>query len=215
MVIDRETIARFMDEHAGEPGMPKNQQEREAMFRLSPSRLLDLMFRLQARELYPNVRVLDQPRPLRLFRDNVHRALIANYCATSRCHGGAEAGRLMLASKRPSAEATVYTNFLILERYRLPDGTPMINYEEPAKSPLLTLALPREAAATKHPIVPGPEGRGDRWKPFYKGTDDKRFTEAVEWIKSMYRPRPDYPIEPPHVGGEPVLPKPGEPPVVR
>ena len=46
----------------------------------------------------------------------------------------------MLASKRPSAEATVYTNFLILERYRLPDGTPMISYEEPARSPLLNLA---------------------------------------------------------------------------
>jgi hypothetical protein len=215
MVIDRETVTRLMDEHPGEPGIPRTPQEREAMYRLSPARLLDVMFRAQARNLYGNVRVLDQPRPMRLFRDNVHRSLIANYCATTHCHGGAEAGRLMLANRRPNAEGTVYTNFLILERYRLPDGTPMINYDEPAKSPLLNLALPREMASVKHPPVPGAGGRGDQWKPFFRSTDDRRFVEAVEWIKAMYRPRPEYPIEYRGPASEPVLPRPGEAPVVR
>lgn len=215
MLIDRETITRLLEEHAADPLIPKNPQERDAIYRWSPARILDLMFRVQARNLYANVKVLDAPRPMRLFRDDLNRGLIANNCATSRCHGGVEAGRLMLTNKRPNSDQSVYTNFLILERFKLPDGKPMINYDEPGASPLLNMALPRDVAAVKHPQVPGPGGRGDLWKPFFKSTDDPRFQAGLEWIQSMYRPRPDYPIEYHSPAPEPVRPKPGEKPVVR
>jgi hypothetical protein len=215
MVIDRETITRLMDEHAGDPLIPNKPQDREAMYRLSPARLLDIMFRVQARDLYPNVKVLEQPRSMRLFRDDVHRTLIANYCATTRCHGGAQAGRLMLASRRPSAEATVYTNFLILDRFRLTDGTPLIDYGDPAKSPLLQFGLPRDLAAFKHPVVPGTGGRGDAWRPFFRSPDDRRYTDAIQWINNMYKPHPEYPIVYSTPAPESVAPKPGEAPVVR
>ena len=63
---------------------------------------------------------------MRLFRDNVHSTWLMNSCATSRCHGGAESGRLRLFNKRVNTDQTVYTNFIILARYRLPDGLPLM-----------------------------------------------------------------------------------------
>lgn len=216
LFIDRDTITRLMSEHAGDPLIPKTPKEREAMYRLSPARLLDVMFRLQARDLYSQVKVIDEPRSIRLFRDAVNRSLIANYCATNHCHGGAAAGRLVLTPQRPNSDPSVYTNFLILERFRLRDQSPMIKYDDPAHSPLLQLALPRDMTTVKHPVVPGPEGRGDQWKPFFHGTDDPRFENVVEWIKAMYRPRPDYPVEYRGLTPEPVPSRgPGEPPVIR
>ena len=67
-------------------------------------------------------------------------------------------------------------------------------FEEPQRSPLLQMGLPREDAITKHPVVPGRGGQGDLFKPAFRSTDDRRFGDAVAWIKQMYRPRPDYPI---------------------
>ena len=215
MVIDRATITRLLDEHGADERMPRTPEDREALYRTSPARILDLMFKVQARSLYGSVKVLDQPRPMRLFRDSVHRTVVANYCATTRCHGGEEAGRLKLAAVRPNSEPTVYTNFLILERYRMPDGAPMINYENPARSILLQFALPRDEADTDHPIVAGRQGRGDLWRPFFRGPDDSRFKDAVAWVRSMYQPRPEYPIDYRGPGQEPVLPQPGEKPVER
>ena len=105
--------------------------------------------------------------------------------------------------------------FLILDRYRLADGKPLIDYEEPAKSPLLQLALPREHSLNPHPAIPGEESRSDLWRPFFRSTDDRAFVRAVEWIKSMYRPRPEYPISysPPGPSNPPA--QGNEPPVVR
>jgi hypothetical protein len=206
-----------MDEHPNAERIPANPREREAMYRASPSRILDAMFRVQARELYGNVKVLDTPRSIKLFRDNVHRTLIANYCATVRCHGGAAAGKLVLTPLRPNADASVYTNFLILDRAKLADGTPLINYADPAKSPVLQYALPREMAAFKHPVVAasGSPARSDQWRPFYRSIEDRRYLDALEWVKAMYSPHPDYPIEYHGPAPEPVLPKPGDRPVVR
>ena len=105
----------------------------------------------------------------------------------------------MIAKGRPNSDAAVYTNFLILDRFQLSDGRSLIDYQDPAHSPLVQMGLPRENATTPHPKVPGASARSDLWKPVFESTDDKRFTDAMEWIKSMYRPRPQYPIpyEPP------------------
>lgn len=208
MVIDRRTITRLMDQYAGDPLIPTTPQGREAMYALSPVRILEIMFQLRARDLYGEVRVLDHPRSMRLFRDQVHRTYVINYCASTRCHGGTEAGCLWLTNRRPGTDATVYTNFLILERYRLDDGRPLINYDEPARSPLLHLGLPRSQALDKHPRVPGRDSQGDLWRPYFRGTDDYRFRQVVEWIGTMYRPRPEYPVayEPPR----PPVPPPGD-----
>lgn len=216
MHIGRDTIRRLIEKYAADPLIPKTPEGREALLRATPARILDLMFRLQAREFYGEVRVVDQPRSLRLFRDDVHRGWLLNSCGTNRCHGGSEAGRLALYTRRPGSDATVYTNFLILERFRLSDGRPLINYDDPAASPLLQMGLPREGSSAPHPVVPATSGTGDLWRPTFRNADDHRFAEAVEWIKSMYRPRPNYPIQyvPPTPQGLPP-PDPNAPPVQR
>jgi len=215
MVIGRDTVDRLIQEHAGDPLIPTTPAGREALYRQSPAATLNLMFRTQARNLYGEVTVVDQPRAMKIFRDEVHRAWIINTCSTSRCHGGTEAGRLQLYNQRPNTDPTVYTNFLILDRYRLADGKPLIDYEEPAKSPLLQLALPREHSLNPHPAIPGEESRADLWRPFFRSTDDRAFVRAVEWIKSMYRPRPEYGISYTPPGSSTAPPKSNEPPVVR
>lgn len=213
MVIDHATIARLIQEHPDDPLIPPTAAGRDALYRIPPVKILELMFKMQARNLYDQVKILDQPESMRAFRDDVHRTWIAGSCATTRCHGGTEAGRLRLESRRPGTDATVYTNFLILDRFKLADGTPLINYDEPAKSPLLQLGLPRDSSLYQHPTVIGRESQSDLWRPVFRSVDDRRFGNAVDWIKSMYRPRPQYPVQyeipaPPPEGE-------AEPPVVR
>ena len=216
MVIKRETIDAFLEKYRGDNRVPQTPEEQSALYRASPTKVLDLMFRLRAREFYPEVQVVDLPRSLRAFRDDVHRTWLLNSCATNSCHGGNEAGRLRLYNKRPNTEETVFTNFVILERYRLPDGSPLINYQEPGRSPLLQMGLPRNESKHPHPVVPGREARGDLWRPFFRsGEADMRFEQAVAWIQSMYRPRPDYPIEYKPPTPEAIAPPADAPPVER
>jgi len=195
MYIDRDTIKAMIEQHAGDPLIPASPEGRDALYRANPAKLLDMMFKMQARNLYDRVKVIDQPRSMKLFREKVHRGWLQNSCATSRCHGGPDAGRFMLATDKPGSDATVYTNFLILERFKLRDGKPLINYEEPAKSPLLQMAIQNERSLLKHPEVPGEQGRGNIYRPVFRSDEDARFADAIEWMKAMYRPRPVYPIE--------------------
>ncbi len=218
MTIARDTIERLLRDHAGDPLVPATDEGREAVYRQAPEQILDLMFRLRARELYGLVRVTSDPTAMRLFREDVHRTLIANSCATSRCHGGEAAGRLRLLSQRPGSDSTVYTNFLILERFRTDDHAALIDYEDPARSALLQLALPRKDSLRPHPEVPQEGGASDAWRPFFRSTNDRRFRQAVEWIQAMYRPRPEYPIEyamPAPPDRVPEAPASGDPPHVR
>lgn len=203
LVVSRQTVEELMAAYAGDPLIPATKEGREALLRTRPERVLDLMFRLRARDFYGRVQVLDMPAPFRKFRESSHQTWLLNSCATSRCHGGEQAGRLYLATRRPNSEQTVFTNFLILDRFKTSKGVPLIDYSNPARSPLLQIGLPREDSVFPHPPVPTPAGRGDEFRPVFRSTEDRRFREAVEWIKGMYMPRPEYPIgyTPPIPGG--------------
>lgn len=217
MVIDYETIHQLYQKYAGHELLPKTRDAEDQLHHKRAEQILELMFRLRARELYPKVQVIEDPSAMRRFRDNVHRTWIINSCATSNCHGGNEAGRLMLNNRRPNSDATVYTNFLILDRFRIreakrpdvnpdvnaeaaaaqptePRLVPLIDYDDPASSPLLQLGLPAGESTYPHPTIPGP-GKGRTIPPVFRGKDDRRFLAAIEWIKSMYKPRTEYPIE--------------------
>lgn len=192
IVIDRETVDELLEEYGDHPDIPVSREGRQAFHRKPPLEILKTMFRLRARELYSRVRVRKLPESLRRFRDHVNATWLVNACATTRCHGGTEAGRLALYNRDPRTERSAVTNFMILDRFHLDDGTPMINYETPQRSPLLQMTLPREESAFPHPEVYG-------WRPVFRELEARRLQQAVEWIKSMHRPRLDYPIayEPP------------------
>jgi len=207
LVIDRETVDEFLDRYGDDPSIPVTSDGREAFQRRPDIEILKEMFRLRARDLYRRVDVLGVPEALRRFRDHVNATWLVNHCATTRCHGGLDSGRLMLFNRDPRAEHGAFTNFLILDRFRLSSGEPLIDYAVPERSPLLQMTLPRNRAAKPHPEVYG-------WRPVLRDTEHRRFQQAVEWIRAMHRPRPDYPIdyEPPRPltppdpgkGGEPI-----------
>lgn len=208
VVIPRETVGKLIQRYAGSALMPATQEGRDALYRKPAMEILDLMFRLKARDLYAEVQVIDQPRSMKLFRDEVQAGWLVTGCATNECHGGTDAGRLMLLNRKPRAEASAYTNFLILERYRLNDGTPLLNYDDPSKSPLLQMALPRQDSLFPHPVVGrGPKGN-DVWHPLFRNRQERLFERAEDWMKAMYRPRPEYPIEyrPPRPSEKPTGP---------
>jgi hypothetical protein len=194
MSIARDSVEALMRRYADSPLIPASREGREAFIRQPASRILDTMFRLRAREFYGHVRVDGQPRSVELFRNNVHRAVL-NSCATSRCHGGLEAGRLVLHTRRPGSDQTVYTNLFILDQYRLADGTSLLDYDQPERSPLVQFSLPRMDANRPHPPVLGPGGRGDAFRPLFSSARDRGYARMLAWIGAMYTPRPDYPID--------------------
>lgn len=207
LVVDRDTIRRLVEAYDGNDLIPQSREARAALERRPPVYILELMFRLRAREFYNEVRVDGEPKAFRLFRENVHRPWLVPTCSSTACHGGQQAGNLWLKNTSPNNEQTIYTNFLILDRYRLADGTPLIDYKEPAKSPLLQMALPRDLSLYPHPLVA--TNSTSVWRPVIGSTDDLRFAKAIQWINAMYQPRPEYPVtyEPPRpTDGVPVLP---------
>lgn len=191
--IRRETVQRLIENHADARGMPTTPEALQALFRARPERVLDLMFRVQARDLYAEVEVVGDPEAFKRFRRDVHAGWLFRGCATNDCHGGQEAGRFMLRGQHPNRDETVYTNFFIVENFRFDDGEPMIDYEQPDQSRLLQLALPRETSKFPHPRIVELD-RERPWRPLLRSPEDPRFRDSVRWINSMYRPRPDYPI---------------------
>jgi hypothetical protein len=204
MTVRRDTRQRLIRKYTDVPPMPETQEGREAVLRGSDAEFLKLMFALRAREFYGEVEIEELPESMRKFRERVLGTWLTNSCATTRCHGGSDAGRLYLYhSSRKFSDPSVFTNFLILERFKLADGASLINYDEPARSPLLEMGLPSAVSNRPHPAVPG--GRSGGYKPAFRDRDDPRYLEAVDWIRSMFRPRPEYGIK-----YEP--PRPSEPP---
>ncbi len=185
LLIERRVVERFLDEYAQEPGIPSTRAGRDAFMRRPPHEILEEMFRRRAREFYGEVRVRGLPDALRAFRDHVNRTWLINSCATTRCHGGMEAGELLLYNRRPSSEQAALTNFFILNERATSDDRPLIDWARPEDSPLLQMGLQRSDAATPHPVVRG-------WTPVFRSVEDRRFEQAVEWIRAMHRPRPEY-----------------------
>lgn len=213
MIIPRDVIGRFLDKYAGKDVeglgvVPVTPEARELFLRQKPADVLAWMFAVRAREFYPEVQVRENPRSMRAFVRDVHALWLTNTCATTKCHGGEDAGRLWLTNQKPGSDASAFTNFLILERFKTSDGLGLIDYDQPERSPLLDYALPRDLALFKHPEVAG-LNKG-KWRPAFSGRDDPHYRRALDWVRSMYRPRTGYPIEytPPKPRAEQPIPAP-------
>lgn len=197
LIIRRETISRLLQQYGTNPLVPTTREGRDEMYRKDPAAILDLMFRLRARELYSEVEVVGNPRSMQAFRDNIQGGWLVNAVATTRCHGGRNGGRLLLTNRRPTSEESMYTNFYIISQFKLGDGTPLINWDDPELSPLLQMGLPARDSMFPHPQVEG-------WRPIFRTRDARSFRLAVSWIRMMYRPRPAYDI--PYAPPRPLAP---------
>lgn len=186
----QELILRKPDEFS------TDENERKKLFKLPEVEKLKILFSLKARDLYSQVQVLEDPASIKDFKENVYsqRGWLINACASTRCHGGNEAGAFKLINKHPNAPESLYTNFYILDHYTLKDGSHLINYDDPERSPLLQMGMIAKNSLNPHPPIPaGRPGRG--YRPIFRTTRDHKYKSAIEWIRSMYQPRPDYGFE--------------------
>lgn len=185
--VDREVALKLLDEHSANPLVPSAPAARDQLASGDPLAIVRLIFNLKARDYYPRIKVLSEPNSLQLFRRSVHDGWLIPNCATSRCHGGPDGGRLFLLTKDASTAGVRYANLLHLLRGK-PKGLPFVNFESPMESGIIQAGLPRDEAIQPHPDVRG-------WKPVF-GRDivPQRLAETQAWIRSMYQPRPEYPV---------------------
>ncbi|WP_221435316.1 hypothetical protein [Algisphaera agarilytica] len=186
IVISDETLDSFFQKYSDNRLVPTGRRDRGAFKRLDGHEQLDLMFRVQARDLYDQVDVRQEPTPLARFRRTVNPQYVARYFAPTFGHG--EIPGLSLFNKRPEDEAEAYTNFYRLTQFRY-EGTPMIDRANPKLSLMLQWGLARESARFPAPDIPG-------WKPAFSSTDDTEYQRYVDWIDSLFKEDLDYGITP-------------------
>ncbi len=173
-----------------------DEDQRNQVLDLPEIEKLKLLFTLRARDLYAEVEILENPRSLDMFKDQVHsgRGWLVNACASTRCHGGVDAGSFQLINTKPNLDATAFTNLYIIENTKLSNGLPLIDFENPERSALLQMGMVQNKALIPHPEIPrGYPGTG--FRPIFRNTRERKYQQAVEWIRSMYQPRPDLEFE--------------------
>jgi hypothetical protein len=161
---------------------------------------LQILFDLRARELYQDVIINSEPQSMRDFRTKINQNYLTRYCGS--CHGEGRANGLYLIT-RPSNDQTLYTNYMIIRN--TPAKRPLLFFDRPDESLLLQYGLPAREAISPHPEVRGTMV----WRPYFTGKNDPRFTDSVDWIKSLWSD--EYPVTyvPPIVGPPPA---PAQPP---
>ncbi len=173
-----------------------DQDQRNQILQLPAVDKLKLLFSLKARDLYARIEVLENPDSLIRFKEQVHhgRGWLINACASTRCHGGVDAGSFRLINERPNTDETAFTNLYIIENTRLANGTPLIDFNTPERSPLLQLAMMPSNSLFPHPQIPQ-DYPGMKYRPIFRNTRDRKYQQAIDWIRSMYQPRPEYDFE--------------------
>jgi hypothetical protein len=175
-------------DHSSNPRVPPDAAEQTALAEGDPLRLVRLAFDLKARDFYPRIRVLTEPESMLRFRRDVHDSWLIPNCATSGCHGGPDGGSLFLHRGERGDMQVATTNMLHILLGRTGDR-PLLDFSDAARSPLLQYSLPSDETATPHPPVKG-------WKPaFGKRVNEAKFAASVAWIRSLYQPRPTYPVD--------------------
>jgi len=176
IIIPRETIETVLDEYADREAVPKGRREQNA-FRTAPGwEQLPVLFSVRARELYPTVRVIEDPPVMKTFRSEIAPLYVNGYFTETFGRGAVEG--LTLFGGLGDRVRAAYTDFYILHKYQQGNAY-MIDRDKPAESLLVQWGLPRDQATYKAPEAPG-------WRPFFSGRDDPQFTRIVDWIDSLY-----------------------------
>jgi hypothetical protein len=183
--IPESLIATMLERYSESELIPAKSTDRKSFYAKEPIDIVKTLFALKARDLYGEIEVLGEPESLNLFRQRVHNAWLINNCATSRCHGGPDGGRLYFHNKNFKDDETRMTNLLILTRTTL-DGLPLIDFEKPTDSLLFQYALPKTEARRPHPDVRG-------WSPVFTPGRRGLQEDFVDWVRSMKIQRGEYP----------------------
>ena len=175
-------LREAMDADPDHPAVPKRESDRKALLRGPGIEQLALLFALEARELYAQAQVRQDPETLAAFRREINPGHVARYFEPQ--FGGGRVPGLDLVRRRPNTTAEAYTNFVALCRFRH-EGRPMIDRYNPEASLLLQWALPRDEARHPAPDLPG-------WRPRFRSLRDPRCTRLRAWIDGLVKFDPDY-----------------------
>ena len=187
LTVSPEGVRQLILRYGSSALVPATTQERNALYSKSSVEIARLMFDLKARDLYNYIEVEEDPTSVAKFRTRVHNSWLISNCATSRCHGGVDAGRFFLYTGNAKDQRIRYTNLLTLLNFKV-DGKPVINFEDPPNSLLIQYAMARSSARYPHPDVKG-------WRPVLSTTTPQLLQDTLDWIRSMYQPRPEYPVK--------------------
>lgn len=114
-------------------------------------------------------------------------------CAATQCHGGVDAPGGLKLLESPSGSRTgdvgtrtYYTNFLILDQYRVAEGQytgeQLLNRNRPEDSLLLQFGLEPEEASFVHPEVDG-----KAISVLFRSAEDRNYEDAMDWIRNSLR----------------------------
>jgi hypothetical protein len=187
LTVSPEGVRQLILRYGSSALVPATTQERNALYSRSSVEIARLMFDLKARDLYNYIEVEEDPTSVAKFRTRVHNSWLISNCATSRCHGGVDAGRFFLYTGNAKDQRIRYTNLLTLLSFKV-DGKPVVNFEDPPDSLLIQYAMTRSSARYPHPDVKG-------WRPVLSTTTPQLLQDTLDWIRSMYQPRPEYPVK--------------------
>ncbi len=186
--ISRETLTKFFEVFRDDNGQPLDRRGRAAFQRKPGYEQLEAFFKAQARDLYGQIEIINDPPALARFRNQVNPQYIARYFHKHFGQGQVEG--LKLYATRPNSVEEAYTNFFNLHAYPAGETADMIDRVVPEDSLLIQWGLPRENAKSPAPQVEG-------WAPAFRSIDDPQVQQLIQWIRLLYSPAPDYGIAAP------------------
>ncbi|MBG79570.1 MAG: hypothetical protein CMJ39_02525 [Phycisphaerae bacterium] len=188
--IPRSSRKKLLERYPDSNLLPQNERDQQAFMKADPTSVVEIMFALRARDLYPEIKVLTEPEVLQTFRTGIHDSWLLNKCGSRACHGGPEekAGRFRLHRVQPPNDRVRTSNLLVLNRLEI-DGRRLLDWNNPADSLVYQYALPPTAAKTPHPPVKG-------YKPVFTEADSDLNRIYLDWVEAMIRRHHrDWPVE--------------------
>lgn len=185
--ISPKVLEEFYDKYRASPALAdyEGRTGKNRFKTLKGHEQLMVMFDAQARDFYGKVIVRSEPAPLRDYRTKWQRVLVLG---NLRHFPEQTKGIYLLTDQRKAGtEAYAYTNLLMLHQATHGEQK-FIDPDNPIQSLLVQWALPRDEAD-----FPAPESK--RWKPIFRGKDDPRVGEFVDWVKALYRFSQTLPVE--------------------
>ncbi len=179
VVFKKNVLRRFLEE-MGKSGKYVTVEEQRRFNSLRPAEKAQRIKLETGDKFQEDIVIGKDPQGIMEFR-RVAEPMLARSCANPNCHGGGTLQFKLIA--RAGALPDIYANFYSLDTFRSQNGD-VINHDEPEKSLLLNYLLPADLAADKlsHPTqIP----------PMIKSKRDPRYTQMVNWLKSL----PPQPID--------------------
>lgn len=175
ITIPAKALREFLDAYKTDDRIPRGKDGERAFMQADGAEQLQLMFDLRARDFYKHATVRNRIRSLDTW-GSVHERYVLRYFQAH--FGNGDVPGLYLFPKGRDGERIKMTNFYILTQTTI-DGVPLLDRNKPEESLLLQWGLPREEAKYAAPEIA-------KWRPYFRDTEDKRFTDIADWIRMLY-----------------------------